>query len=180
MRPIPFDRWLGLFFALAALLVIFVWIPLDTETGIVEKVRRRLTIGDALGPTVAGVFLLLGGLLTALRPNANDPGLKPGHLIWVAKLLILFALSLAIMRWLGPALGALLAEDGYRPLRATAPWKYLGYVAGGTCLITGLTALVTHKITTKQIVIAFAATLIMALAYDLPFDDLILPPNGDV
>ena len=41
----------GLIFLAFAALVAFVWVPLDVETGLVEKVRRRIMIGDALART---------------------------------------------------------------------------------------------------------------------------------
>ena len=44
------DKLLAIFFTLAALFIIFVWVPMDTGTGLVEKVRRKYTIGDALAP----------------------------------------------------------------------------------------------------------------------------------
>ena len=56
---------IGSFFIAFAVLLIFVWIPLDTASGIIEKVRGRYNIGDALAPTIAAVFLLVGGLLLA-------------------------------------------------------------------------------------------------------------------
>jgi len=38
------DRWLGLICCLLALILILVWIPLDVETGYLEKVRRSVVI----------------------------------------------------------------------------------------------------------------------------------------
>lgn len=174
------DRWLGLCFLAFALILIFVWVPLDTDTGLVEKVRRRLTVGDALGPTVAGVVISLGGILTLLRPSAaSTQGRGRDHLMWVASLLVLFALSLTIMRYAGP-LAALGTESGYRPLRNTLPWKYIGFVLGGTAMITGMIALVQRRFSFRALALGLVASLALALLYDLPFEDLLLPPNGDV
>ena len=47
----------GLIFLAFAALVAFVWVPLDVETGLVEKVRRRIMIGDSLAPTLAAFLL---------------------------------------------------------------------------------------------------------------------------
>ncbi|MEM7242749.1 MAG: hypothetical protein AAF429_11240 [Pseudomonadota bacterium] len=180
MEPrIPFDRWLGLFFCLFAIIAIFIWIPMDTGSGIVEKVRRKFVIGDALGPTVAAMVILLGGLITAWRPIKDASKLSLANWIWVGKLFLLFLISLSIMRYLGPLLLAG-TESGYRPLRGTIPWKYLGFLAGGMALIGGLGMFVRGRLLWRDMVIGFAAALIIALAYDLPFDDLLLPPNGDV
>ena len=180
MEPkMPFDRWLGLFFLLFALFAIFIWIPLDTGSGIVEKVRRKFVIGDALGPTVAAVVILIGGLICIYKPNQNSAGLSRAHLLWVLKLLLLFVISFAVMRYLGPMLLSI-SEGGYRPLRATIPFKYIGFLAGGTILISGFGAIVRGQFDTRDLWVGIIATLIIALAYDLPFDDLLLPPNGDV
>ena len=180
MEPkISFDRWLGLFFCVFAILAIFIWIPLDTGSGIVEKVRRKFVIGDALGPTVAVVVILIGGVLTAWRPNATSSKITVENLIWAGKLFLLFLISILLMRYLGPILLSGF-EGGYRPLRGTVPWKYIGFLSGGTVLVLGLFALVKGKFTPRDFVVALIAALIIALAYDLPFDDLLLPPNGDV
>ncbi|MEM6637384.1 MAG: hypothetical protein AAF667_15995 [Pseudomonadota bacterium] len=172
------DTWLALFFLAAALLLILVWIPLDSGTGLVERVRRSLVIGDALGPTVAGAVIALGALLLLLRPQAMT-GLTRPNVIWMASLLALFALSMALMRYAGP-LAAIGMEGGYRPLRATAPWNYIGFLLGGTFLVGGLTGIATKRLAFRDFAIGFAAALLIALLYDVPFDDLVLPPNGDV
>ena len=176
------DKWIGPIFTVFALLTIFVWVPLDTETGLVETVRRKWVVGDALAPTVAAVFLLIGGVLTMIRPGRSraQTTFATDNMRWVMMLLGLFILSLMMMRFAGPLLAGVLTDQGYRPLRATIPWKYIGYLLGGTILVGGITSFVVKKIRWRDWVIAFLAALIIALAYDLPFDDLLLPPNGDV
>ncbi|MFN3147814.1 MAG: hypothetical protein ACE368_22505 [Paracoccaceae bacterium] len=172
------DTWLALVGLGFALLVIFVWVPLDTGTGFVEKVRRRYTIGDALGPTVAAIVIAVGAVLAWLRP-AQSGTLTRKNLVWMARLLALFALCLLIMRYAGP-LAAMGMEGGYRPLRSTAPWNYIGYLLGGTIMVGGLTGLAAGRFSSRDFVIGFASALVIALLYDLPFDGLVLPPNGDV
>ena len=179
MKPrVSAEIWLAFFFCLLAVVMIFVWIPLDTGTGLAEKVRRKWVIGDALGPTVAAVVIGLGGLFVALRPGEGQ-ALSRANLMWMVKLLGLFVLAMTVMRYAGPlALSGV--EGGYRPLRATAPYSYIGFVVGGTVMVGGLTALTCKRLAWKDFAIAFGATLAIALLYDLPFDDLLLPPNGDV
>jgi hypothetical protein len=175
------DRWLGLVTLLAALVVLLVWIPRDVDSGIAEVVRRRTVLGDALAPTVAATLLALAGLGLLIGRGAEDvPRLDMTSLRWMLSLCAVMAVSLALMRWTGPAAAALLGAGEYRLLRADLPWKYLGFLIGGTLMIFALTSLAEGRIRPRRLALAFAAALIMALLYDLPFDDLQLPPNGDV
>ncbi|NRB05142.1 MAG: hypothetical protein HRU30_17965 [Rhodobacteraceae bacterium] len=172
------DKWLALFFLAFALFVIFVWAPLDTDTGLVEKVRRKFVVGDAMGPTVAGVFIAIGSLLVFLR-SGTAKSLSSENVFWLTALFGLFVLSLVTMRYAGPVALAW-TESGYRPLRATAPWHYIGFLLGGTLLVGGLTSLAKRQLSMRDFAVGFATALAIALLYDLPFDDLVLPPNGDV
>ncbi|MEM7438913.1 MAG: hypothetical protein AAF393_04885 [Pseudomonadota bacterium] len=174
-----FSTALGLLFLLLAAVLILVWIPLDTETSYVEKVRRKLTIGDAMAPTVAAVILALGGLLAILRPG-SDTQLTGANLRFLGLLLCTLAVTFAVMRWAGPLAANLWAEVEYRVLRDTAPWKYIGYFLGGTGMITALITMGTGRFRIHHMGIAMAAVLFLIAVYDLPFDDLLLPPNGDV
>ena len=172
------DMRLALFFLCFAILLIFVWVPLDTGTGLVETVRRKFVIGDALAPTVAGVVIAIGAGFAMLRPTESG-SLTGQNTRWMISLLGLFAVSLLLMRYAGP-IAAMGMEGGYRPLRSTPPWNYIGYLIGGTLLVGGLTGFANRRFTARDFVIGFVAALVIALLYDLPFDNLIIPPNGDV
>ena len=172
------DIWLALFFLVFAILIVFVWIPMDTGTGLVEEVRRKFEIGDALAPTVAGIVIFIGAVLLLLKPSHNN-SLSSRNLSWMVTLLGFFTVSLILMRYTGP-IAASWTELGYRPLRATPPWNYIGFLFGGTLMVGGLTSLVKRQLSFKDFTIGFVASLFIALLFDLPFDDLILPPNGDV
>ena len=172
------ETCLSLFFLAVAIIIIFVWVPLDTGTGMIEKVRRQLIIGDALAPTVAGIVILLGSLLMLWRPSQSQ-FMSPQNLMWILALLIIFVVSLTIMRYAGP-LAVFWSETGYRPLRATPPWSYMGFLLGGTTMVGGVTSLVSRRLSFKYFLIGFIASLVIALVYDVPFDDLVLPPNGDI
>lgn len=179
-----FDRanvLLGLLACAGALAVALIWVPLDSGTGLIEKVRRQVTIGDALAPTLAAGFILLGGLLVLFfEPAENARRLTLKHVQFLSAFLLVVFVSFMIMRWSGPAIGAFILEDGYRPMRDTAPWKYMGFVLGGVVLIAGLIALVEGRVSLRGVFIGFIATVALIVVYDLPFDDLLLPPNGDV
>jgi len=173
---------LGLVCIAAAVLALLIWIPLDIETGLIEKVRRQTSIGDSLLPTLACGFVLVGGLFLLLQDKVpGDNTLASGHLRYLLLLIVILGVAFTVMRWLGPAVVWVFTEDeAYRPLRDTAPWKYLGYVAGGTILVSGLMALGEGRVTLRSVIIGLLATLALIAIYDLPFDDLLLPPNGDV
>ena len=185
-RKLNRDSLLGLLCIAFALLLIAVWVPLDTETGIIEKVRRHLALGDALAPTVAGLFILVGGLMLALQAAPDSAkAITSRNLAFLARLLVLLIASTVLMRWSGPlavtASNALTGGDlSYRLLRDTVPWKYIGFVLGGMTLVAGLVTLVEQRLTWRTLAIALAAVLVLIALYDLPFDDLLLPPNGDV
>ena len=89
------------------------------------------------------------------------------------------AAALATMRYAGPLVAEMTVGD-YRPLRDTAPWKYVGFVLGGCILIVGFRIVVERKTSWARVALAFAGVLALALAYDIPFEDLLMPPNGDV
>lgn len=179
--------YLGAACVAASLLLLFLWIPLDTDTGLIEKARRRVVIGDALAPSLAAAIMLIGGLILLALERRTEPqgSVDRDNLGFLARLLLVFVAGTALMRWSGP-----LAADAvrlfqpdlapYRLLRDTAPWKYIGFLLGGGTLIAGLIALVEGRLTTRTVLIALAAVLAMIVIYDLPFDDLLLPPNGDV
>ena len=175
------DVILGLLVLALGLFIVLVWAPLDSGSGIAEKVRGRWAIGDALGPSVAGVVLMVSGaglLAGALRRGAA-PTVRLSNLKFLAAFLGIAVLALAVMRLAGP-LAAELTVGDYRPLRDEPPWKYIGFVCGGGLLIFGLISLVERRLSLARLALAFAVALALALAYDLPFEDLLLPPNGDV
>ena len=177
---------LGSVVVVSSLILVLVWIPLDVTTGIIERIRRQTVIGDALAPTIAGVFLLIGGLLLVLvERNAPDqPRIDMINLKFVALVSAILATGFLIMRYAGPAAVEITnaftgGEREYRLLRATVPWKYIGFFLGGGFSVAGVIALVQGRLGVRALVIAVCAMLAMIAIYDLPFDDLLLPPNGD-
>lgn len=187
LAPSRSNLYIGLLCIVFAALLIFIWIPLDTDSGIVEKVRGRFAIGDALAPTIAGCFILTGGLLLLLSER-NDPiqaRLTRSHVFFITKFLAVTVLSLLVMRFAGPIFAEFAnlfrAEPiEYRLLRATAGWKHIGFSLGGTFMVAGIIAIVERGVSRRGLLTAIFAVLAMIAVFDLPFEDLLLPPNGDV
>lgn len=188
MTPQPrHNLVIGLVFVGLALLAALVWIPLDTDTGIIEKVRGRQNIGDAMAPTVACGFLILGGVLLILteRRAPDQPVLRLAQLGFISRILAVIITGLVVMRYTGPAVAELInltrAEPiEYRVLRASLGWKHLGFALGGTFIVAGMIAIVERGLTRRAVFTGLLAVALMIAVFDLPFEDLLLPPNGDV
>ena len=179
--------WPAACLALAGALLL-AWISLDVESGILERARGRTRIGDAFAPAVAAAVLILAGLLALLESRRGS--FAEGGMDWRAArfpplLLALFAVVVGVFRWAGPFAVWLAAPFNsewteYRLLRDSVPWKYLGFCGGGFLLVFAAVALAERKVVLRTVLLAVLAPLLIALIYDLPFDDLLLPPNGDV
>lgn len=172
----------GLVCIAAALVLLLVWIPLDTETGLIEKVRRRVTIGDALAPTLAAVFILVSGIMMLAfeRKSVDQGGLSRANLGYIAAMVAVLAIGSVAMRYTGPLAADLASGTEYRLLRDTVPWKYLGFILGGTIAIAGMIGVIEGRPSLRGAAIGLGGVLVMIAIFDLPFEDLLLPPNGDV
>lgn len=171
-------------FAIAALLL---WLPNDIDSGLIEKVRRRHQIGDMLAPAMALTIMLLGGVWLALSSNRAALGKVAGPARAILIFIGIAGASLLLMRFTGPGIiwlaetvGLVEAGTGYRPLRDTLPWKFSGFLAGGSVLIWALSAYADQQWSWRRLGIGLVIALIIGAAFDLPFEDLILPPNGDL
>lgn len=177
----------GILAILIGLTMLFVWIPLDVESSIVETIRSRTVIGDALAPTVTAILFIVSGTLLVLTSSerASHYRLSAANFLYLLGLVGLVVIVMLLIRWSGPLVVGLLKHfgaevAGYRALRDSAPWKYIGYLTGGTLLVFILMCFVEHRLRWSRLLIAFLVTLALALVYDLPFEDLLLPPNGDI
>ena len=94
------DRLTGLVFIALALVVLGIWVPHDTGSGLIEYVRNSAVIGDALGPSVAGMFILLGGFLTLLAPRSEGK-LRRADIVWAFRIVVVLIVSLFAMRHAG-------------------------------------------------------------------------------
>lgn len=188
MRADPWSLGVAAVVAVFALATLLFWIPADIETGVVETFRRRVIIGDALAPTVVAIAMLavagLFGVTELLRPRRESAPFERQSALFIVRVAAAIGAGLALMVYTGPltvdAINALGGEIGsYRQLRDTVPYKYLGYLAGGTVMVGGIVAVVEQRLARSAAVAAVLAVLVHIVLYDLPFDDVLLPPNGD-
>nr|WP_228028369.1 hypothetical protein [Donghicola mangrovi] len=176
------SRVLGVLVTLLAVLALLVWVPNDTVSGFVQSKRGRVSIGDAMAPALAFGLMALSGVLilweerTAKTPGPSD---RRGP-TFVAVLLGICVGAFAIMIWAGPLAVAVFATDEtYRNLRDAMPWKHIGFAIGGTGLVTALITLVESRFSWFALLIGVATVTVLIGVFDLAFDDLLLPPNGD-
>ena len=188
MRGDPWSLGAAAVFAAFALLTLGVWIPADVETGAVETFRRRIVIGDAMAPTAVAVGMIVTAVLlavsTVLGRRREEAAPDRHSALFVVRLAAVIAAGLVLMSHTGPlvvdAINGLGGAIGsYRELRDTVPYKYLGYLIGGAVLVGGTIAVVEQRLTRGAAFAGIFAAVVLAALYDLPFDDLLLPPNGD-
>jgi hypothetical protein len=89
------------------------------------------------------------------------------------------------MRHLGPILvNTYVAISGldleYRLLRDMIGIKHIGFLIGGVIMVGGMITVVEGRLSRRALIIGLIWSLVLILVYDLPFEDLLLPPNGDV
>lgn len=183
-RNLKPDVILGLLAILAGIIAIVWWVPADTGSGFVVKSRGKLSIGDAFAPTIGFLLLMASGLFLIGESwsKKQGPSIERSHLAFGLIAFLTFLCSLMAMRWFGPLAVALFAENGqeYRALRDTVPWKYIGYLCGGSFLVGTFISLSARKLHLRHFLIGLGISILMIAVYDLPFEDLLLPPNGDI
>ncbi|MEM7428027.1 MAG: hypothetical protein AAF441_18190, partial [Pseudomonadota bacterium] len=172
------------------------WIPADTETGVLVEDRYSIEVGDAMAPTMVAVGILIvslaliaGAWLGRTKPPADEQeqliGISPDNFKSVLWMVLLLAGSLVFMRWGGPAVLAVLRSLGadlpeYRLLSATVPYKYIGFASGGFVMVAGLISWIEGRLSWRAVLIALGAVTGLILIYDVPFNSLLLPPNGSL
>lgn len=181
MRKLSANMALGLGCITFGLILALVWIPLDTDTGLVERSRGRFVVGDSLAPTLAAAFVLIAGLMLLIDRRDQDKRPSRDNFRFIGAMTAVGITSLLLMRWVGPVVTPLLSGgEEYRLLRDTVPWKYLGFGIGGVTLVFAMITFVEERFSWRAFWIALAAVVGITLLYDLPFEDVLLPPNGDV
>lgn len=183
------EIWVALICLVAGVLTAILWVPFDSETPPIYDFRRQTYIGDAMLPMVAAlgiaVCALVHLLLSWRRQVTEADG--PFDKLTAAFFLSLFAIiiaAFAVMYWAGPVALALFGPSGdeavtYRQMRSTVPWKYIGFVSGGFILVFGITSLLEGAMHWKRALSSILAIVVLIVIFDVPFDTILLPPNGD-
>jgi hypothetical protein len=189
------QKWtfgLAIFFIIASLISLLVWIPNDIETGVIERFRRQITIGDAMAPTMVAwgvlfvsIALLIDAILSSRAPRASENSVMDAQsFVFLFKLTIVIIIALLLMFYGGPLLVDFLnlvngESNNYRLLKGSPPYKYIGYILGGFVMVFGSIGVVENKFSTNGAWLPIIAVTVLTLLYDVPFDNLLLPPNGD-
>ncbi|WHQ84912.1 hypothetical protein [Tritonibacter mobilis] len=182
MRRLTFTHGLGLAVITLAVLALVFWVPQDTVSGYLVSKRGRVSIGDAMAPGVSLGLMALSGGLILLEARKREADIHPNgrSLGFLLVILVICLMAFGAMIWTGPLAVALFrVDDSYRNLRDTAPWKYLGFILGGVGLVAALISLVEHRVTLRAALLGVAGVGALIGVFDLAFDDLLLPPNGD-
>lgn len=180
MRNLSASTALGLGCIAFALILAFIWIPLDTETWLVERKRGRYIVGDSLAPTLAAGFILMAGVLLLFERQTRDYHPSRYNLVFIGAISLFGIVGILLMRWAGPIAANMVGDGEYRLIRDTAPWKYIGFALGGGMMIFCIVSFVEQRVTWRALWVALAAVIGIIVLYDVPFDDVLLPPNGDV
>jgi hypothetical protein len=196
--PDPWDIGFGAVLLAASLAALLVWFPNDITGGFVEAgFGGRREPGDAFFPVLlasalaglAAVHVVLALLGRGQRPPGPgaDPEsgrLTPRNLAFFAGFHAIVLAGLALMYGLGPLAVSLAKSVGlvdldYRQLADSAPWKYLGYLAGGFVMTAGLIALVEGRLRRRAVLTVLIVLALAVLLFDVALTNVQLPPNAD-
>ena len=183
---------ISLIFLILGLIAVFVWVPMDSETGMTDTFRRQTNIGDAFMPMIsAGVMVICAFaqlVVNFRRKGADDTenrAIDGSAFAFLVQFAGITTLSLVLMYWAGPIAVQLFGPgEGadaltYRQLRSTYPFKLVGFALGGFSLIFFMTSLIEGSFKRTRVISSLIAVLVLIAVFDLPLDNVLLPPNGD-
>ncbi|TQV81768.1 hypothetical protein [Denitrobaculum tricleocarpae] len=190
----PWDIGFGAALLVFALWALFFWFPADIPTGFffINSVGREEP-GDAFFPIIlasllAGLSLIQMILSWRNRRSGDEAGVTGGITLSNLKFLALFltvvGVGLGLMYWLGPVTVAVLNAAGlldgtYRNFSDTVPYKYLGYVAGGSVMTLALIVWAEGRVRPVAVMIVIAVLVVAILLFDVALRNVLLPPNAD-
>ncbi|MGI9382905.1 MAG: hypothetical protein ACR2PO_07105 [Methyloligellaceae bacterium] len=192
--PDPWDIGFGAVMFGLALLALLVWFPNDIKGGFVETNHAgKLEPGDAFFPglLVTGILVLSGcQLLSAILNRRQPPSgqadgkLSRDNLIFLILFHGIVATGLVLMFWLGPITTAIVnalsgGDVTYRQLVDTAPYKYVGYLAGALLITASLIAWAEGRLRPGALLTVLAVLAASILVFDVLLTNVQLPPNAD-
>lgn len=187
----PWNIGFGAVVLTIALTSLFVWFPNDIKGGFITVNRNsNPEPGDAFFPTLLASLLLVLGLgqflyaALARKPQVPSGRLDANNLRFLLASYAIIIVGLSIMYWLGPLVVDITRHLGdtdltYRQLIDTAPYKYLGFVAGGFLMAAGLIAMAEGAIRLRALAAVAAVMLMLILVLDMLLYNIQLPPNAD-
>ena len=192
--PDPWDIGFGVVVLAGALLALFVWFPADIPTGFffVNAIGREEP-GDAFFPIILALLLLVLSIIhlgqSFYRSWQGNAVPATGELTldnfkFLGAFMIIMAISLAIMYWLGPLTVMALnvigwLDTSYRALSDTVPYKFIGYVVGGFVMTITLIAWTEGRIRWAGVLSVLITLTVAILIFDLLLKNVLLPPNAD-
>jgi len=194
--PDPWDMGFGVVVLLAAAAALAVWFPLDIQGGFVEAgPNGKPEPGDAFFPVLlASALLALAVLHLAVvyirrGSNLEDDDkaagrLTPGNIRFFLLFHAIVIAGMAVIYWFGPlAVGAMnavgLVDVGYRQLTDTAPYKYLGFLAGGGMMTLVLICWSEGGLRRRSLITLVLLLVALIVLFDVLLTNVQLPPNAD-
>ncbi len=181
------DLSTGLALALMGLILQFYLIDAFSNGEGVEFKRGRAFIGDAYFPRLIAIALILFGLcLAASSLRRRQDALRPSGLFAPASFLALGLLGLALgAAWvvtylIVPTIVEVLISTDPRALYLQTPWRQLPFVLGAFFVPLILISAAERKVRIRTLIISLLFPAILGAIYTVPFDDLFLPPVGDL
>ena len=190
--PDYWQRGFGLVMLLGSILALAVWFPNDIRGGFIETNQVGTTApGDAFFPVMLAILILvlsIGLLASSFVGSARHSPLghlDSGNLVFIGQMIIVIAIGLILMVWLGPlavlAQNAVTGSDAtYRALSDTAPYKYIGFAGGGLFLSLALIRYAAGSISWRSFLVALIVVCALILILDGLLTNVQLPPNADL
>lgn len=187
----PWNVGFGAVASIAAFITLLIWIPNDIKGGFIEINQiGKPEPGDAFFPIILASLMLvlstgqLVGAVLSSKPQEASGKLTAHNLKFLFLFYTIVLAGLTVMYWLGPLIVDALRLAGvidstYRQLADTAPYKYLGYVAGGFLMTTGLIAWAEGAIRPQAVLTVAIVIGTLILVLDILLYNIQIPPNAD-
>jgi len=192
------DLWeigFGVVLVGVALVSLFIWFPHDITGGFIERNQvGNVGPGDAFFPVLLAsailVLSLIGLLAHAVKVARNIPvdremgRVTRANLKFLARFHLIVVAGLLAIYLLGPIVVATqnVLTDGveqYRQLVDTAPYKYIGYIAGALIMTLPIIAWAEGRWSTRALIVVLAVVLSTIVIFDVLLNNVQLPPNAD-